>query len=194
LTIVVLLILVVVWVAVLAPSLLRRRFERRSGDSIGEFHQHLRVLRRTGPVLVPPAVRLTTAVPEDSAGHRSRHAAVGGRGLILIRPDATVPPPRRVASGTQRPDPYFRPEACKRRRDVLAVMGCVIIGSGVLGAIPVLRPLLGLTAFALVVAALYVVMLVRLGGRASERAAKLRYLPQPVQEDEPTIVIRRAAR
>ena len=73
-------------------------------------------------------------------------------------------------------------------------MVCVILGSGVLGAIPVLRPLLGLTAFAVVVAVLYVVMLVRLGGRATERAAKLRYLPQPVEDDEPTIVIRRAAR
>jgi hypothetical protein len=194
LTIVVLLILVVVWAAVLAPSLLRRRTERRSGDSIGEFHQHLRVLRRTGPVLVPAAFRLSTALPEDSSERRARHAAVSGHGLILIRPDATVAAPRRAASGTRRPDPYFRPEACKRRRDVLAVMVCVILGSGVLGAIPVLRPLLGLTAFAAVVAGVYVVMLVRLGSRAAERAAKLRYLPEPVEHDEPTIVIRRAAR
>jgi hypothetical protein len=96
-------------------------------------------------------------------------------------------------SSAQRRDRFFRPEACKRRRDVLASMGCVIFASGVLGAIPVLRPLLGLTALTVVAAAIYVVMLVRLGGRASERAAKLRYLPEPV-EDEPSIVIRRAAR
>ncbi len=69
----------------------------------------------------------------------------------------------------------------------------MIFGSGVLGAIPLLRPLLGLTAFAVVVSGIYVVTLVRLGARATERAAKLRYLPEPV-EDEPTIVIRRAAR
>jgi hypothetical protein len=72
-------------------------------------------------------------------------------------------------------------------------MACVIFGSGVLGAIPVLRPLLGVTALALVGGAIYVVMVVRLGSRATERAAKLRYLPEPV-EDEPTIVIRRVAR
>jgi len=192
--VVVLLILVVVWAAVLGPSLLRRRVERRSGDSIGEFHQHLRVLRRTGPVLVPPAFRLTTALPEDASADRARQAA-GGRNLILIRPDAVAPPPkRRALSSAQRPDPYFRPEACKRRRDVLATLACVIAGSGVLGAIPVLRPLLGLTAFAFVIAALYVVMLVRFGSRATERAAKLRYLPEPVEYDEPTVVIRRAAR
>jgi len=194
LTIVVLLILVVVWAAVLGPSLLRRRFDRRSGDSIGEFHQHLRVLRRTGPTLVPPAFRLTTALPEDSPEGGAGRRAVAGRNLILIRPDAVAPRSPRMPSPTQRPDRFFRPEACKRRRDVLAVMVCVILGSGVLGSIPVLRPLLGLTALALVVAVLYVVMLVRLGGRATERTAKLRYLPQPVEDDEPAIVIRRAAR
>jgi hypothetical protein len=69
----------------------------------------------------------------------------------------------------------------------------VIFVSGILGAIPMLRPLLGLTAFAGVFAATYLVMIVRLGGRATERTAKLRYLPEPV-EDEPSIVIRRAAR
>ncbi len=72
-------------------------------------------------------------------------------------------------------------------------MACVIFGTGVLGAIPTLRPLLAVTALAVVGSAIYVVMVVRLGSRASERAAKLRYLPEPV-EDEPTIVIRRAAR
>jgi hypothetical protein len=45
----------------------------------------------------------------------------------------------------------------------------------------------------LAVSALYVVMIVRLGARATERVAKLRYLPEPVV-DEPTIVIHRAAR
>ena len=72
-------------------------------------------------------------------------------------------------------------------------MVCVIFVTGVLGAIPLLRPLLGVTAFVLVVSTLYVAMVVRLGGRATERTAKLRYLPEPV-EDEPTIVIRRAVR
>jgi hypothetical protein len=192
LTIVVLLILGVVWAAVLGPSLLRRRFDRRSGDSIGEFHQQLRVLRRTSPSAVPPAFRLMTTQPEDSSRRVVRHSGVSSRGLILIRPDASsslVP----GASTSQRPERFFRPEARKRRRDVLCAMACVIFGSGVLGAIPVLRPLLGVTALALVGSAIYVVMVVRLGSRATERAAKLRYLPEPV-EDEPTIVIRRAAR
>lgn len=192
-TIVVLLILVVVWAAVLVPSLLRRRFDRRSGDSIGEFHQHLRVLRRTGPVLVPPAFRLNTSLPDASTDRHTGDLAPGRRGLILIRPDWT--PPRAVGTptSTKRPDRFFRPEACKRRRDVLAWMACVIFGTGTLGAIPALRPVLVLTLLALVVSALYVLMIVRLGARATERATKLRYLPEPV-DDAPTIVIRRAAR
>jgi hypothetical protein len=189
---VVLLILGLVWAAVLGPSLLRRKFDRRSSDSIGEFHQHLRVLRRTGPAVMPPAFRLMTSLPENSSPGAASLARGGGRGLILIRPDSSSPAPS-VTSATQRQDRFFRPEARKRRRDVLASMVCVIFVSGVLGAIPVLRPLLGVTAFVLVVSTLYVVTVVRLGGRATERTAKLRYLPEPV-EDEPTIVIRRAAR
>ncbi len=192
-TIVILLILVVVWAAVLAPSLLRRRSDRRSGDSIGEFHQHLRVLRRTGPALVPPAFRLSTSLPEASTLGRARDPVTGRGGLILIRPDAPAPRVTGAPTSTRRPDRFFRPEACKRRRDVLAWMACAIFGTGALGAIPALRPLLAVTALVLVVSALYVVMVVRLGARATERNAKLRYLPDPV-EDEPTIVIRRAAR
>jgi len=190
---VILLILVGVWAAVLGPSLLRRRFEHRSNDSIGEFHHHLRVLRRTGPTLVTPAFRLVTSLPDEVPQGRDRPAIGSGRGLILIRPDAPAPVVSPTAIPTRRPDRYFRPEARKRRRDVLFCMLCVIFGTGVLGAIPVLRPILGVTLFALVVATVYVVMVVRLGALAAERVAKLRYLPEPV-DDEPTIVIRRAAR
>ncbi len=134
-----------------------------------------------------------TSLPDDASSGDARRSLAPERSLILIRPDAVAPRMSRAAPATQRPDRYFRPEACKRRRDVLASLVCVIFVTGVLGAIPVLRPLLGVTAFVLAVAGLYVVTLVRLGGRASERAAKLRYLPEPVEE-EPTIVIRRAAR
>jgi hypothetical protein len=193
LTIVVLLILGVVWAAVLGPSLLRRRSDRRSGDSIGEFHQQLRVLRRTGPSVVPPAFRLMTAQPEDSPRRVARHTGVSSGGLILIRPDASPGLVSGGAPASQRPERFFRPEARKRRRDVLCALACVVFGSGVLGAIPVLRPMLVVTAMALVGSAIYVVMVVRLGSRATERVAKLRYLPEPV-EDEPTIVIRRAVR
>jgi hypothetical protein len=161
LTIVVLLILVVVWAVVLVPGLLRRRLERRSGDSIGDFHRQLRILQRTGPAPLAPAAPAPAARAE---------------------PTSTV----------HRTDPYFHPEACKRRRDVLAGLACVVLGSGLLAVVPMLRPVLGVTAFAALVTAIYVGMLVRMRGRAIERTVKLRYLPEPVAV-QPTFAIRRTA-
>ena len=207
-TIVVLLILVVVWAAVLGPSLLRRRVDRRSGDSIGAFHRQLRVLERAGPTLVDPAFRLTTALP-DGAPRAVLPAAPPRPGLILVRPDAPAMSPRTAAGAAAGrfpaagstdgvpavaagQDPYFRPGACKRRRDVVLCLVSAVLGSALLGAIPALRPMLLVTAFAGVAAGLYVGLLVRLRHRADERAAKLRYLPPPVVH-EPTLVVRRSA-
>lgn len=189
----VLLILVVVWAAVLGPSLLRRRFERRSGDSIGAFHKQLRVLERTGPLLVNPAFRLGAPNLEGQARRRRPQAVVSNRrGLIVVRPDAT-PPPVPMEESTVRIDPYFRPEACRRRRDVLAGLACVVLGSGLLGVVPVLRPVLGVTGFGLLVSAAYVGLLVRTRTRAIERTQKLRYLPTRVTEEPPFVIHRTAA-
>ncbi len=57
----VLLLLVVLWVAVLAPGFVKRRRERRSTTSIDSFHHQLHLLERTGPKIVSPAFRLETA-------------------------------------------------------------------------------------------------------------------------------------
>jgi hypothetical protein len=63
-TIVILLVFVVVlWIAVLAPSALRRRSERRGVGSIDHFHHQLELLEHAGPKLVAPAYRLHTAIP-----------------------------------------------------------------------------------------------------------------------------------
>jgi hypothetical protein len=204
LTIVVLLILVVVWAVVLVPGLLRRRLERRSGDSIGDFHRQLRILQRTGPTLVDSALRAGAEHHTSAASNRRPSAVVSSRrGLILVRPDAAPPAPLAPAapapaaraeptSTVHRTDPYFHPEACKRRRDVLAGLACVVLGSGLLAVVPMLRPVLGVTAFAALVTAIYVGMLVRMRGRAIERTVKLRYLPEPVAV-QPTFAIRRTA-
>ena len=193
-TIVVLLILVVVWAAVLGPSLLRRTADRRSGDSIGAFHRQLRVLERAGPTLVNPAFRLTTALPDGM-----RRGAVPARpGLILVRPDLASTPPRAAGapagSSSAHQDPYFAPGAAKRRRDVLLCLVSAVLGSGLLAAIPALRPLLFVALVAVALSALYVGMLVRMRRHADERVAKLRYLPRREAHEPPFVVRRSAAR
>ena len=201
LTIVVFLILAVVWAVVLAPGLIRRKRERRSsGDSVGEFHHHLRVLQRTGPTLVRPAYRLGTALPDGAhatGGHRPMgHVAARGPGLVLVRPDGVPPPPPRrdERPPVPRVDPYFRPDACRRRRDVLLWMLSAIFASALLGAIPPLRPALGFTALAVVVSTAYVLVLVRHGRRAVERVQKLRYMPDTEEADSSIVILRSAAR
>ncbi|MGA2037306.1 MAG: hypothetical protein ABSH04_06960 [Acidimicrobiales bacterium] len=189
-TIVVLLILLLVWAVVLGPSLLRRGAQRHSTDSIGAFHRQLRVLQHTGPSLVDPIHRLDASLP---ATHIGAHPHSGNRpGLIVVRPDAAPPVSGQHirASSVRRPDPYFRAEACKRRREVLLALLLVVVCTGLLGAIPAARLLLAVTSVAVVALTAYVVLLVRLRNRALEREVKLRFLPQPVDR-ESSIVIRR---
>jgi hypothetical protein len=186
LTIVVLLILAMVWLAVLGPGLLRRRAERRSTDSIGAFHRQLRVLERTGPVLVDPAYRLDADSTADA----------GSTALRLPRPQR---PARRTTAAKRAPrhaaerrtDPYFRPEACRRRRNVLVGLVAVLVCTGFLGVAPALRPTLFVTLVDGLLLAGYVGLLVYLRTLALERQVKLRYLPRPAEADI-SVAFRRA--
>ena len=193
----VLLILVVVWAVVLVPGLLRRRLEARSDDSIGDFHRQLRVLQRTGPTLVQGAARWRSTQQTGPALSGRPGAVVSKRhGLVLVRPDAApaaapAVAPDEVPAGERPADPYFHPDACRRRRDVLAALVCVVLGSGLLAFVPMLRPVLGVTAFAVLITVTYMAMLVRIRSRAIERAEKLRYLPEPVAPSD--VAIRRTA-
>ena len=191
---VVLLILVVVWAAVLVPGFVKRRLERESGDSIGDFHRQLRVLQRTGPILVDPAFRLKPPTAAGGLGRRPGAVVSNRRGLILVRPDAA--PSEEIVpaeeAGGRRIDPFFHPAACKRRRDVLAGFACAVLGSALLSVVPVLRPMLAVAAFALFATAVYVAMLVRMRSRALERTMKLHYLPERVAP-EPAIAVHRIA-
>jgi hypothetical protein len=61
---VILLVLVaVLWVVVLAPSVVRRFTEREGAGSIDHFHHQLQLLQHAGPKSVNPAYRLHTAHP-----------------------------------------------------------------------------------------------------------------------------------
>jgi hypothetical protein len=132
---------------------------------------------------VDPVHRLDTSLPATHIGANLR--GEDRPGLIVVRPDGVLPISGRHVGGSsvRRPDPYFRPEACKRRRDVVVSLLFVVVSTGLAGAIPSARPLLAVTGVGAVALAAYVVLLVRLRNRAREREMKLRYLPQPVDRE-----------
>lgn len=57
----ILLVLAVLWIAVLTPSIWKKRTERRGTGSIDSFHHQLHLLEQTGPKMVAPAYKLETA-------------------------------------------------------------------------------------------------------------------------------------
>jgi hypothetical protein len=185
------LILVLVWAVILAPSLVRRVRDRRSEVAVGEFHRHLRVLERTAPAVMPPAFRLQRPV---SGGGAERFDLGVAPTLMLLAPGAAPARPgaRSGSRGAIRQDSFFAPGACKRRRDVVCTMLCVVVGTGLVGAIPGVRWALYMTGAAALACSLYLVALVRMRRRATERTAKLRYMPEP-REEPAVVILRRVA-
>lgn len=171
--ILVLVMLLIVWAVVLGPGLWRRRSVSRSTESIHNFHRALHVLQRTGDPVVAPAHRLRVAGPSVM---RSDRSAEGRPTLLLVRPDSAPPrttgTPRHAARQADGADPFFRAEACKRRRDVLLGLVASVVGTGLLGAVPPLRPLLLVMLVAVMALVGYVVLLVRLRSMAVERRAR----------------------
>jgi len=153
---VILLVLVaVLWVVVLAPSVLRRIRERGGVGSVDHFHHQLELLEHAGPKLVTPAYRLQSAGSGRSAAPSSRPK------LVLLRAvqDAQAADIEDVDGAhyarvgvIQRPDPplspaqtdaelaaYRRQQARQRCTFVLRVLVGAAITTGILGALPALR-------------------------------------------------------
>ncbi len=124
-----------------------------------------------------------------------RTAATRGATMMVVRPDALGVPrsPSSSDLGARRPDSYFSPAACKRRREVLGVVCSSLLLSGLLGSVPALRPILMVTAFCGFVLVAYVGLLVVLRNRALERETKLRYLPARPEDHDVSVVVRRVA-
>ena len=81
-----LVLVVLLWVGVLAPSAWRRFREREGVGSIDSFHHQLQLLEHASPKTVAPAYRLHTAVP-GSAGLSDGQTADPSRPkLVLVRP------------------------------------------------------------------------------------------------------------
>jgi membrane protein implicated in regulation of membrane protease activity len=159
-TIVILLVLVVLlWVAVLAPSAWRRFSERQGVGSIDHFHHQLQLLEHAGPKTVAPAYRLHTAVPGGRAPEVAADLEVDSSRpkLVLLRPtDDAAAADVDGSDGLHyervgvldRPEPVclpeagaalpsFRREQARRRCTVLLrCLGGVAISTGLLGLLP----------------------------------------------------------
>ncbi len=83
---------VLLWVAVLAPSAWRRFGERQGVGSIDHFHHQLQLLEHAGPKTVAPAYRLHTAMPGGRSPETAADTGVDSSRpkLVLLRPTEDV--------------------------------------------------------------------------------------------------------
>jgi hypothetical protein len=163
LTIVALVVLIAIWGVFLGVTLVRKRAEYRADSSIGAFQRQLQVLRRNSAV---------SKFQGNSPGEQFDPVSTAGR-----------PAPDRSTDE----DPFFRPEARERRRDVLLILVSLVVSTGLISIIPAARIVLVLTGIAAALLAAYVALLVRSQARATERIMKLRYMPRI---EEPPVAAR----
>ena len=165
-------LLAVVWVAVLAPPLLRKGAETRKADSVGDFRRQLFVLQRTGPSVIAPANTRADNRPSSPAPYAG--------------PAAVTRLPRRTRQMTL--------TARRRRRNVLGTLTFTTVVLVVVGAVPGMHVLLAVAAVSAVLLGVYVALLVRLRNAAAEREMKLSFLPGPAAYAAPGApLLRRSA-
>jgi len=140
--------------------MLRKLSERRFTTSVDSFHRQLRGLRRAYPRLAAsaadPGATLYVGEFADEFGN-------GEPWVPVHRPRSTIVarPPRRSSS------------SAARRRRVLLVLVAATLGFFVLGMIPALRVLWGLSLLAFAAAAGYLALLIYIHRRAVERQVKV---------------------
>ncbi len=168
---------VLLWAAVLAPSVWRRFSERSAVGSIDHFHHQLRLLEHAAPKTVAPAYRLHTALPGAGVAPATSPVDSSRPKLVLLRPTGNAaaadvddgegchyqrvgvldrPEPVCLPQGGVDP-PAFRREQARRRCTILlrCLLG-VAISTGLMGMLPglhvawVFTGLTGLAALGLV--------------------------------------------
>jgi hypothetical protein len=207
LTIVVLVLLAVLWVVVLAPSLLRERARRRSTGSVIKFRRQLRVIQRAAPHAIPPANRRVppaTFPLSESASWLVSQAADEGVVLPLVQA-------AELGKGRRRPmgEPPHARERCpvsvpgqawyqagrtgwtparqlgtatrpvtQRRRKVAMGMVLSAMATFLFGFVPHLQPLWWVSLISLVGLGAYLFTLARIRSLTLDRRLKLAYLPE----------------
>jgi hypothetical protein len=147
----------VLWVAVLAPSLLRRIRERGGVGSVDHFHHQLELLEHAGPKLVAPAYRLRAGRSEanSSAAASSRpklvllRAVSDGQaadiddvdGAHYARVGVLEPPEPPVSPAQTRAElaGYRRHQARQRCTLVLRLLAAAAVSTAILGVLPAFR-------------------------------------------------------
>lgn len=195
----VIVVLVLLWIVVLGPSLVRRRHEARSQTAVGRFHRGLRVLRRVGRPSVPAAHSLDrpSAVIPLVAGRRPRPIAVAARPSWLVEQEGAAAAWEGLLAQepVSRPTPAMEPlpieewdrpglehvrgrksrhrtaTLVERRRATLRRLLLVVVGATVLGAIPGLRVLWDVAFVGVGALVLYVAVLAMLARQHRRRQA-----------------------
>jgi len=157
---VVIAVLAIIWVVALTPMMLRKLSERRFTTSVDSFHRQLRGMRRAYPRLAataaaPEAMLFATETVDDDTRASPATPAHLSRSEAVERHARPAPLP------------------AARRRRVLLVLGTAVLGFFVLGMIPALRVLWGLSLLAFAAAAGYLALLIYMHRRAVERKAKV---------------------
>ena len=179
-------VLIGIWGVFLGVALVRKRAEHRADSSIGAFQRQLQVLRRNSQA-VDRSQSAHSGLQTHSLSYPqpAKFAPFQSHQLDRthsMQTDRHVPSADLVGAGMGREirqDPYFRPGACERRRDVLLVLISAFVSTGLISVIPAARMFLVLTAISGFALLLYVVVLVKLRSQAFEREMKLRYMPAP---------------
>jgi hypothetical protein len=201
-------ILVVAWLVILGPTVLRRRSDHGDGvHSISHFHRQLSVLEHSGTKpIVLPAYRLHSS-DGDATGTGARYPDVASVPVLTVVGADRLPRPALAFLGddptpgpghsreewpvdqsdplaTYRPvDPELRSLARRRRRDTLMVLLLTTVLTCLVGFIPGA----GVAWFISLISGLslvaYVAMLVHMRSLAQERERKLHYLQPPATVD-----------
>jgi hypothetical protein len=153
-------VLAIIWVVCLTPMMLRKLSERRFTNSVDSFHRQLRGLRRAYPRLAASAADPGTeyftseSLEEDLETRYSARAYMQGDYSLA------------------RQAPRVSLQTARRRRVLLVLVGAML-GFFVLGVIPPLRILWGLSLLAFAAVASYIALLIYIHRRAVERRVKV---------------------
>ena len=214
-SIVILLVLVaVLWIVVLAPSVVRRIRERGGVGSVDHFHHQLELLEHAGPKLVAPAYRLRSGRSETNSsavassrpklfllravpdGHAADIDDVDGARYERVGVIEPPEPPVSPAETRAELAGYRRHQARQRCTLVLRLLAGAAVTSGILGVLPAFRLawiFTGITGIAALALAGLIAYARELEGQRLQSRSRVREHEATASEDDRPAMMTRAA-